>query len=65
MWESLWHVGWVVLGGVLAFAVWRYHTRNKRNDRVTEKATRELYDNPETYDERREELNKQLGPRSQ
>ncbi len=63
-WESLWHVGWVILGAAIAYGLYRYHTRNKRNDPVTEEATRALYDNPETYDERREELNKEIRPKT-
>lgn len=61
-WESLWHLGWVVLGGVLAFAVWRYHRRNRANDPVTEEATREFREHPERYDETRAELEKKLKP---
>ena len=63
-WESLWHLGWVVLGAVLAWGLWRYHTRNKRNDPVTEEATRELYDHPDTYEERRDELNHESRPKT-
>lgn len=61
-WEMLWLVGIVVLGLGLAWGSWRYHTRNKANDRITEEATRELYKHPETYDETAEELKKQLRP---
>ena len=49
---------------MLAWGLWRYHTRNKRNDPVTEEATRELYDHPDTYEERRDELNHEIRPKT-
>ncbi len=53
-------IGPILLLVVLAaVAVWTWR-RNKRNDRVTEKATRELYDHPERYDEEREALNREV-----
>lgn len=39
--------GAVVLGLVLAYGAWQYHTRDKRSDAVTEVATKELYDSYE------------------
>ena len=62
-WEMLFHIGWVVLGLALAYGLWKYYTRNKANDAVTEQATREQYEHPESYDnERREELRDKLRP---
>jgi hypothetical protein len=61
--ELLWGVGVVVLLGALVWGVVQFSTRNKANDRVTEKATREMYKHPETYSEgRREELKKEVRP---
>lgn len=61
-WESLWHVGVGVLLLALVYGFWRYKTRNKANDPVTEEATRELYDDPEHYEENREALKKDIRP---
>lgn len=61
-WEMLWPIAVAVLGLALAWGSWRYHTRNKANDRITEEATRELYKHPETYEETAEDLKKQLRP---
>ncbi|HYE47880.1 MAG TPA: hypothetical protein VEA44_19085 [Caulobacter sp.] len=62
-WEMLFHIGWVVLGLALAYGLWKYYTRNKANDAVTEQATREQYEHPESYDNaRREELKDKLRP---
>ena len=40
-------VGAVVLGLVIAYGAWQYHTRDKRKDAVTEASTRALYDSYE------------------
>lgn len=39
-WETLWGVGLAILAIGLAWGMFRYYTRNRSNDRVTEKATR-------------------------
>ena len=60
-WEMLFHIGWVLLGLALAYGLWKYYTRNKANDPITEQATREQYEHPKSYDnERREELKDRL-----
>jgi hypothetical protein len=46
-------IGVLVLLGVLAWATWQYRRRNRANDRVTERATRELYEHPNSYNERK------------
>lgn len=61
-WESLWHVGWLVLAVVLAVAVFRYHRRNKANDALTEEGTRAFREDPEHYDEKRTELMDRVRP---
>jgi hypothetical protein len=49
-WEWGYLVGAVLLGGGLAWAIWRNAHRNKANDAITEEATRELYQEPERYE---------------
>ncbi len=46
----------------LIYGILQYKARNRKNDAITEEATREQYAHPETYDERREELKKKLHP---
>lgn len=48
-WELLWSLGVVVLGVALIYGFYRYKTRNKANDPITEAATRENYDHPDAY----------------
>ena len=50
-WEILYPIGTVILAGGLAYGMWKYHTRNKANDPITEQATREQYEHPKSYDE--------------
>ena len=62
-WETLFGVGVVLLGFILAYGLYRNATRNKANDRVTEAATKQLYDEPERYAEGgRERLKEELRP---
>jgi len=61
-WEILFGVGALVLAGALVYGVWRNQTRNRANDAVTESATREEYDRPETYPEVRGELERRVKP---
>lgn len=62
-WEIAYVIGAAVLGGALAWGLWRNANRNKANDAVTEEATRQEYDHPDTYmDERRENLKSQVKP---
>ena len=58
--EVLFGVGIVVLFVGLAWGLWRYNTRNRAYDPVTEAATREQYDHPETYAKDRRELGERL-----
>ena len=50
--------GVIVLGGVLAYASWRYARRNRRLDPVGEAATAELYDDADR------QAGEDLAPRS-
>lgn len=52
-WEMLWPIGTVILAGLLVYGLVKYYTRNKANDAITEQATREQYEHPDTYDEGR------------
>ncbi|GGE37533.1 hypothetical protein GCM10007276_13690 [Agaricicola taiwanensis] len=60
--ELLWGLGTVVLFAALIWGVVQYSTRNRANDRITEKATHEMYEHPESYPERRESLKKEVRP---
>lgn len=60
VYELLWGVGVLVLLGGLAWGVSRYHSRNRANDRITEQATRELYKDPEGYERKRPDLQRQV-----
>jgi hypothetical protein len=51
--EVFFGIGVAVLFVVLIWGMVQYKTRNRANDRVTEKAAEKLYDNPETYDQKR------------
>ncbi|MBS0332529.1 MAG: hypothetical protein JSS35_07165 [Proteobacteria bacterium] len=58
--ELLYGVATLALLVLLGWGVWRNHTRDRRNDPITEAATRELYRHPERYDETREALKRRL-----
>ena len=60
--EIVYGIGVVVLAVGLIYGILQYKARNRKNDAITEEATREQYAHPETYDERREELKKKLHP---
>ena len=53
-WEILWPIGTVLLAAALVYGLVSYYRRDKSNDRITEQATREQYENPEGYDKARE-----------
>lgn len=48
--EIFYIIGGVILGIGIAYGFIAYRTRNKRNDPITEAATRELYDHPKRYE---------------
>lgn len=60
--EIVYGIGVGVLAVGLIYGILQYKARNRKNDAITEEATREQYAHPETYDERREELKKKLHP---
>jgi hypothetical protein len=47
--ETFYVLGALVLGVVIAWAAFRYMSRNRRLDEVREEATRQQYDHPDTY----------------
>jgi hypothetical protein len=55
-------IGPILLAAALIVAIVYYRRRNRANDRITEKATRELYRHPETYDQKKKELEKEIRP---
>lgn len=60
--EVFYGLGALLLLAVLIWAVSRNKGRNRANDAITEAATREEYDHPETYEETRRELNRRVRP---
>jgi hypothetical protein len=60
--EILWGVGTIVLFVVLIYGMIQYKTRNRGNDRVSDAATKALYDDPERYPEKREALKQDIKP---
>ena len=58
--EALFGVGIVLLGLGLAWGLWRYYTRNRANDPVTEEATRQNYQRPESLSEDKPDLEYKL-----
>ena len=61
-WELVWGIGVLVLLAVMVWGATQYARRNKANDPLTEKATREEYSHPDTYPQEREELKRQVRP---
>lgn len=60
--EVLWGAGIVLLLGALIWGMVQYRRRNRANDPVTEKATEALYDDPDTYEAKRKDLEKEVRP---
>jgi hypothetical protein len=60
--ELLFGVGIVALGLGLAWGLWSYHTRNRANDVITEEATRQAYQRPDSYAQDKPDLERRLRP---
>jgi cytochrome c-type biogenesis protein CcmH/NrfF len=58
--EVVWAPAILLLLAVLVWGLVQYRRRNRANDAVTEEATETLYDDPKTYDAKREGLKKKL-----
>jgi len=61
-WEIFYGLGALALAAVVAYAMWRNKTRNRANDRITEEATRQEYQHPDSYPEIRKDLERQVKP---
>ena len=48
-------LGTLVLLVAIAWGVWQYNRRGRANEPITERATRELYRNPDRYADRGED----------
>ncbi len=62
LWEVAFLAGAVLLGAALVYGTMSYSRRNRANEPVTEKATRELYANTDTYGGKEEKLRNQTRP---
>ncbi len=62
--ELAYGLGALVLALGLAWGIFQSRSRNRANDEVTDRATREEYDHPETYDHRSEDLKREVHPSS-
>ncbi|MGR4863958.1 hypothetical protein [Caulobacter sp. LARHSG274] len=60
--EVFFGLGGALLLAVLIWGMIQYKSRNRANDRVTEKAAERFYDNPEAYDRKRPDLEKEVRP---
>jgi hypothetical protein len=58
--EVLYGLGALVLLAALVWGITQYKTRNRANDAVTEAATREEYDHPDTYGQDQQAFRDQL-----
>lgn len=61
--EILFGIGALVLLVGMFWAMVVNRRRNRANDRVTDAATRDLYNHPDGYQQRRGEYEKQLRPK--
>jgi hypothetical protein len=61
-WELSFGVGAAALLAAIVYGAWRNLTRNRANDPITEEATREEFEDPGSYPQRREALKKRLHP---
>jgi hypothetical protein len=60
--ELLYGVGALALLIALVWGITQYKSRNKANDRLTEAATREEYDHPDTYQQKEDDFRDQVRP---
>ena len=60
--ELLYGLGALVLLIALVWGITQYKSRNRANDAVTEAATRDEYDHPDTYEKDEDEFRKQVRP---
>jgi hypothetical protein len=60
--EVFFGIGAAALLAALVWGMVQYKTRNRANDRVTEKAADALFDDPDAYDRKRPDLKDQVRP---
>jgi hypothetical protein len=60
--EVFFGIGAAALLAVLVWGMIQYKTRNRANDRVTDKAAEALFDDPQAYDRKRPEFKDQVRP---
>jgi hypothetical protein len=60
--ELLYGLGALVLLIALVWGITQYKSRNKANDPLTEAATREEYDHPDTYQQKEDDFRDQVRP---
>jgi hypothetical protein len=60
--EVLFGVGIVLVLAALIWAMIQYRSRNRANDPVTDKAAKTMFDDPDTYDAKRADLQSQVRP---
>lgn len=61
-WELIYPLGALALLGLLVWGIVRVATRNRTNDPVTERATREEYDHPADYQRTQKQFQNQTRP---
>lgn len=61
-WELLYGLGALLLAGAVAYGLLRNRGRNKANDAITERATREEYHHPDRYERTEEGYREQTRP---
>ena len=62
LWELAFFVGAMVLLAAMVWGVMAYNRRNRANAPITEKATRELYADTNTYGAKEEALRRETRP---
>jgi hypothetical protein len=60
VYELLWGGGILILLGAIAWAAARYHSRNRANDEITERATRVQYTDPDGAVDEQARLRRQV-----
>ena len=61
--EFLYVIGIVIVGVAIAVGMNRSSKRNKSNDVITQAATKELYQNPDRYEDKtRDEMKDKIQP---
>ena len=62
LWEVAFLAGALLLGAALVYGSMSYNRRNHANASITDKATRELYANTDTYGDKEAKLRSEAHP---